>query len=110
MGTGGTAGQDADREAALWCFKRRQRPADRSFGARPTEASDPVDALALALLGFVLLAIVGALFVGSEHLVPAVVVHVGMLVSALVALVAYVAAGVEWGIRRSRHQGSNGPA
>ena len=47
---------------------------------------------------------VEALLVGSEHVVIGFFVFVAMLVCGLVALVSGIAAGVEWGNRRSRQR------
>jgi hypothetical protein len=101
--------QDRERAAAFAAFRERQRPPS-SFAPRRTEETDPVGVLAVAMLCFVVLAIVGALLVGSEHVVLGVLVYLGMVISGLVALIAGVAAGVEWGMRRSRQrQAASGP-
>ena len=93
--------EDRERAAAFAAFRERQRPPS-SFAPRRTEETDPVGVLALAVLCFVVLAIIGALLVGSEHVVLGVIVYLGMVITGLVALVSGVAAGVEWGMRRSR--------
>jgi hypothetical protein len=93
--------EEFERAAALSAFRDRQKPPP-SWAPRRTSESDPVGVLALAVFCFTMLAILGALLVGTEHVVLGFVVYLGMLVSGLVALVSGVAAGVEWGMRRSR--------
>ena len=58
--------------------------------------------LIAAVLGLVALTGVGALLIGTEHVVLAVIVMLLQAGCGLVALVSGVAAGVEWGMRRSR--------
>ena len=93
--------EDGERAAAFAAFRDRQRPPS-AVPPRPSQETDPVGVLALAVLGFVVLAVVGALLVGSNHVVLGVLVYLGMVVTGLVALVSGVAVGVEWGMRRSR--------
>jgi hypothetical protein len=97
----GDGREDLERAAALSAVRDRQKPTS-SWSPRSTSETDPVGVLALAVLCFTMLAIIGALLVGSEHVILGFVVYLGMLVSGLVALVSGVAAGVEWGMRRSR--------
>ena len=92
---------DRERAAAFAAFRDRQRPPS-SVPPRRTEETEPMLVLVVAVLCFAVLGILGALLVGSDHVVLGFFVYLGMMISALVALVSGVAAGVEWGMRRSR--------
>jgi hypothetical protein len=92
---------DGERAAAFAAFRDRQRP-PLSVPPRRTEETEPMVVLVGAVLCFAALGILGALLVGSDHVVLGFLVYLGMMVSGLVALVSGVAAGVEWGMRRSR--------
>jgi hypothetical protein len=61
-----------------------------------------VGVLAVAVLAMAVLVGVGAFFMGTDHVVLGVIVMLLQAVCGLVVLVSAVAAGVEWGMRRSR--------
>lgn len=93
---------DQERAAALAAFKQRQRPPERTHGPRPNSGTDPVGVLAAAVLGLAVLMGVGAILMETGHDVLGAIALLLRAICGLVALVSAIAAGVEWGMRRSR--------